>query len=362
MFNTVCSRLSNTNLSVASSNVPALVSRPCLEKFAAQLASLPSDAKIEVAEKALEVLSSSAFFEQTVNIRKTLSMEIRVAKKDFKLAAQVLGKIDFDALIQQDPREGTKLLLEVAQLYLGCGESAHAETYVNKAALKIDDLKSDDDINTRILFAFVRATLDDFKRKFLDASRRYYELSQRVIPEEQLTVLQNAAVCAILAQAGPARARMLSTLYKDERSHTLEVFPAMEKMFFARILRPHEVQALEKHLKEHQKATDADGQTMLESAVIEHNLLASSKIYNNITFTQLGNLLGINAERAEKTAAKMISEERMPGSIDQIDGVIYFENESQSMAVWDAQIESVCHSVSTVSDIIMKKHATVLQV
>jgi COP9 signalosome complex subunit 4 len=350
-------------ISVASSNVPALVSRPCLEIFAHLINTLPSDAKIEVSEKALEALSSSAFFEQTVTIRKNLSLEIRDVKKDYKLAAQVLGRIDFDALTQQDAREGTKLLLDVAQLYLGCGEAAMAETYINKAALKIDDFKTDeDDINMRILFAFVRATLDDFKRKFLDASRRYYELSQRVIIDEQMTVLQNSAICAILAQAGPARARMLSTLYKDERSHTLDVFPAMEKMFLGRILRPHEVQALEKHLKEHQKATDADGQTILESAVMEHNLLASSKIYNNITFTQLGNLLGINAERAEKTAAKMISEERMPGSIDQIDGIIYYENESQSMAVWDTQIESVCHSVSNVSDQILKKHSTLLQV
>jgi len=332
-----------------------------LSFFAQQIEALPSDSLIEVSEKALDALSLSAFNELTVTIRTNLSLVIRDKKKDYKTAAQVLSRIDFDALIQQDARKGTKLLLDVAQLYLGCAESALAETFINKAALKIDELNTDDDINTRILFAFVRATLDDYKRKFLDASRRYYELSQRVIPEEQLSILQNSAICAILAQAGPARARMLSNLYKDDRTHKLEVFPAMEKMFLGRILRSHEVQSLEKHLKEHHKATDADGQTILESAVIEHNLLASSKIYNNITFGQLGNLLGINAERAEKTAAKMISEDRMPGSVDQIDGIIYYENESQSMAVWDAQIESVCHSVSTVSDLIMKKHGDLVQ-
>ena len=38
----------------------------------------------------------------------------------------------------------------------------------------------------------------------------------------------------------------------------------------------------------HQKAITADGSTILEHAVIEHNLLAASKLYNNITFEGLG--------------------------------------------------------------------------
>ena len=36
-----------------------------------------------------------------------------------------------------------------------------------------------------------------------------------------------------------------------------------------------------------------DGSPILDHAVIEHNLLAASKLYNNITFTGLGALLEI---------------------------------------------------------------------
>jgi len=36
------------------------------------------------------------------------------------------------------------------------------------------------------------------------------------------------------------------------------------------------------------------GSTILERAVVEHNLLSASKLYNNITFAELGNLLGIS--------------------------------------------------------------------
>ena len=42
-----------------------------------------------------------------------------------------------------------------------------------------------------------------------------------------------------------------------------------------------------------QKAITADGSSILDHAVIEHNLLAASKLYNNITFTGLGALLEI---------------------------------------------------------------------
>lgn len=49
--------------------------------------------------------------------------------------------------------------------------------------------------------------------------------------------LNNAITCTILAAAGPQRSRMLSQLYKDERSASLPVFPFLEKVYLERILR-----------------------------------------------------------------------------------------------------------------------------
>lgn len=50
---------------------------------------------------------------------------------------------------------------------------------------------------------------------------------------------------------------------------------------------------------------------MLDRAVIEHNLAAASKLYNNIYFTELGSLLGCTPEKAEGTASKMVMEDRL---------------------------------------------------
>lgn len=70
------------------------------------------------------------------------------------------------------------------------------------------------------------------------------------------------------------------------------------------------------------------GSTILDRAVIEHNLLSASKLYNNITFEELGALLEIPAAKAEKIASQMITEARMNGYIDQIDSIVHFESES----------------------------------
>lgn len=53
------------------------------------------------------------------------------------------------------------------------------------------------------------------------------------------------------------------------------------------------MQEFESLLQPHQKAITADGSTILDHAVVEHNLLAASKLYNNITFDGLGALLEI---------------------------------------------------------------------
>lgn len=62
----------------------------------------------------------------------------------------------------------------------------------------------------------------------------------------------------------------------------------------------------------------------------------------------MGNLLGISTDKAESIASKMIMDDRMSGSIDQIDGMIYFEHSTGSIETWDHQIEKLCKRVSEI--------------
>lgn len=126
-------------------------------------------------------------------------------------------------------------------------------------------------------------------------------------------------------------------------------------MFLGRILRSDEIKDFEGTLKQHQLAKislsssdrvassfdDSDSSsndpsipiskrtgpsTVLDRAVMEHNLLASSKIYDNISFRGLGALLDLAPAAAETMARKMIEQGRLKGTIDQVERLIWFDD------------------------------------
>ena len=165
-----------------------------------------------------------------------------------------------------------------------------------------------------------------------------------------------AVTCAVLAPAGPNRSRVLASLCRDERTTQLPTHNILTKMFLDHIIRTAEVKQFEHTLRPHQLAkihqssndriaaslasgtTDEDvsmgenastrtsPSTVLDRAVMEHNLLAASKIYNNITFSGLGALLDLTPGAAETMARKMIEQGRLRGSIDQVEQLIWFDS------------------------------------
>jgi len=213
------------------------------------------------------------------------------------------------------------------------------------------------------------ARILDAKMKFTEASLRYYELSQtelgrdlgdgKVVTESDLAAsLTSAIIACILAAAGPQRARVLATLYKDDRCAKLPIYPVFEKVYLERILRADEAASFANTLRSHHLTVGEDGLTVVTRAISEHNLLSASKLYNNIKIDELGTLLGLPPDRAERTAARMIGEERMAGSIDQVDGFIDFQDPSDGDVInekWDAQITSVCTQVNDIVEMMENK-------
>eukprot|EP01136_Pigoraptor_vietnamica_P038491 Opistho-1_new@107890 len=127
-------------------------------------------------------------------------------------------------------------------------------------------------------------------------------------------------------------------------------------MYLDRIIRRQQVEDFAKTLFPHQLAVTPDGSTILERAVIEHNLRAASRLYKSIAFAELGALLEISPEKAEKIASQMITEGRMSGSVDQIDGLILFETANMALPSWDAQVRDICLQVNGIIDHIVQRH------
>ena len=286
----------------------------------------------------------SSFEEQFSAVSEKMA-DILQEEEDWKGAAELLSRIPLTSSQRNISEEyKAKMFVRIAMLYLEDDDEVNAEIYVGRshAIIGKSEFKN---LEVKFQHQACRARIYDAKRKFQDAARHYYELSQvgkatviaimgeqaagqtnldEIIEAQNLDALTKAAICAILAPAGPERSRTLAILYKDERTAKIATFNMMEKIYMERVVRAPEIQQFEKSLRPHQMALTAEGLTVLQKAMIEHNLFAAAKMYNNITFVELGFFLHVDPDKAEKIARNMILENRIAGSIDQIDGMIYF--------------------------------------
>ncbi|KAI8549701.1 hypothetical protein RHMOL_Rhmol06G0045600 [Rhododendron molle] len=310
---------------ILSDDVPLVVSRQLLQTFAQELGRLEPESQKEIGHYILNQIQPRvvSFEEQVLIIREKLA-DLYEAEQQWSKAAQILSGIDLDSAMRViDDAFRLSKCVKIASLYLEDDDAINAEAFINKASFLVSNSQNEV-LNWTYKVCYARIL--DLKRKFLEAALRYYDISQiqkrqigdEVINEEALEQALSAAVtCTILAAAGPQRSRVLATLYK--------------------------------------KALLPDNFTVLDRAMIEHNLSSASKLYTNISFDELGTLLGIAPHKAEKIASRMIYEDRMRGSIDQVEAVIHFEDDTEELQQWDQQIVGLCQALNDVLDSMAKK-------
>ncbi|GAB0136156.1 hypothetical protein EsDP_00004468 [Epichloe bromicola] len=346
--------------------------RAVLGSFVTTLKSLENqDVWIEVGTRTLSVLASqpSSFLDAAATLCELVATA-RESNEDFFGAAKMLAEIPLDSSQRKvTDEEKARVWIRIVRNYLEEDDSTAAETYVNKLK-NMMHMIADQDLTLH--FGLSQARIQDAKRDFLSAAQRYHEisLSPAIADEERLHTLAMAIKCAILAPAGPLRSRMLGRLYKDDRAVQLAEFGILEKMFLDRLLSQAEVDSFAEGLQPHQLATTSDGSTVLAKAVVEHNLLGASRLYSNIGFEALGSLLGLDADRAEETTARMIEQGRLVGRMDQLDGIVWFEGGEASgekgsgraevvagkeMRRWDANVESLADEVENVTNSLQKE-------
>lgn len=272
-------------------SVPLVLSRQLLGTFASSLHRLEPDVQVEVSEHALERIQPRAvsYEEQAAALRERLA-SVCESREEWSRAARALAGIDLDSGMRTlDPEYKLQKNVKIAMLYLEDDDAVNAELYIKKASALLGAVKNPE---LELQYKSCYARILDSKRRFVEAATRYYDLSQAgsfaigdgrtVRPEDLEQALRAATRCAILASAGAQRSRILATLYKDERTMSLPVFPFLEKVYLERLLTAEEVARFAEDLAHHQMATLPDGSTVLERAVIEHNLEATSKLYRNI--------------------------------------------------------------------------------
>jgi len=349
---TATEKLSQQIAYILTDTVALTVSRPVLEHFTSAVQHLAKEERISICRTAIDLVQDRLLaFEDSVKKLREILSGCLIENEEYSAAARVLSHINMENG-KYDDSEKAAFYVKLAELFLDDDETVAADVYLNRSAQVVHNCT---DENVRIRHKVSYARILDSKRKFLEASQRYYELSTgeiringEPVKEDELMLLLNKAVtCALLANAGPQRTRMLGTLTKDERSYTLSThWSLLDKMYRERLLSQEEVQAFEHTLEPHQKAVLADGSTVLERAVIEHNILAASKLYDNVLFEELGKLLEIDPSKTELVVSRMIGENRLAGSIDQVKGLLKFGTDQDPLVAFDASIKRVCLAVN----------------
>lgn len=349
-----------------AASTPAAAAHPLFAGFADALPRLPPAVCKALSSRALTALGAraSSFESEVIATRLSLANACE-ADGEWADAAHALAGIHFDGasrLLTDEFR--ARHFARIARFYVEDDNALDAERWCVRAAML---MKHSTDPGVALMHSVSSARLLDAKRKFEDAAMKYYQLSQmapgrygdaEVTDVDSAQALNFAITCAILAPAGPRRSRVLAILYNDERSRELNVFPMLDNIHTGHLLTPEQVEAFRPTLRPHQMAVHADGATVLDRAVTEHNLLAASQSYVNISFEELGALLGVTKHKAEEVCQTMAYEGRMHACLDQVEGVVEFEASGtrNELARWDTQIEGICASVDACSDAILKKY------
>ncbi|CAI7610127.1 unnamed protein product [Penicillium bialowiezense] len=353
--------------SILGEEVSIVSARPLLDSFIKVLQSLQPESKIKVGQHAVTLLQtrSASVEEQDSQIREILA-DAYESQEEYTAAARALQGIHIDSsqrLVSDDAK--ARLWIRIVRYYLEDDDTTNAEGFLNR----IKNLPSKiEDHDSRLYFKLSQARILDARRRFLDAAQEYFNVSTEagVDEEDRLVALSAAIRCAVLAPAGPQRSRSLARLYKDDRAPSVEEFGILEKIFLDRLLTAGEVAAFSKKLAPHQLAVTSDGTTVLTKAVIEHNLLAASKLYENIHIDSLGSILALEpsgnlsaGEKAEAYAARMVEQGRLKGRIDQIDGIITFDTSAAAGAShvsdgtmlrqWDLGVQELAEDVERVA-------------
>lgn len=251
-------------------------------------------------------------------------------------------------------QEGTplklKLLVTAIELFLSAADVKEAEGLLPRAVVIATDCENQVELQFRL--QLVQARIADLTHQYLEAARRYLDLARTKTDNSQVAeYLGSAATCAILSPAGPKRNKILATLLKQ--APELKERDIVEKILSGRLIRPQDLQELEKTLQAHHRAPDVEGTTAIEKAFRDHNVSAASLTFKTISFQTLARLLRATPEIAERTAAQMVRQGRLSNVV--IDGnkgfVRFAQRESIELEDGNSRLAEIFRRIDTVFEI-----------
>uniref|UniRef100_A0AC34QQ27 PCI domain-containing protein n=1 Tax=Panagrolaimus sp. JU765 TaxID=591449 RepID=A0AC34QQ27_9BILA len=303
----------------------------------------------DVALGILTILSTRAIaYEDLIRKLKMLLASIYEQEHNYDEASTVLlGALsDTNLGRSQNSTEQASLLLHLVKICLQAGKLDDAEQVITRVSMKQHELE--DQILAE--YNYYYAIILDKRSKFIEAATRYHDLSvSPYIPaEERRQMLQKAVICVILSPESPVRQRLLPALFNEERCRKVVGFNILEKMYLNRLITPQDVVDFEAILEPHQRS-QIGKESYLQQFTLEHNVVALSKIFKNISFAKMASLLNTDIGTVERTTARMITCGRLEGLLDQAKSVISFRRSQEKQGL-EQHFLAACQEANNVFD------------
>ncbi|XP_022174034.1 COP9 signalosome complex subunit 4-like [Myzus persicae] len=340
---------------LAQDNITLFVSRQIFSDFCMQILPWLPDAQSKLLAQFMqkEMQPRVVHFEYHLSIVCHHLSCIYEKEENWKEAGNWLASISAESYFRFSVDYQLELYMKIARLYMEDDDPLLAEPYVKKASVLQFETSN---IDLHLSYKVCYARMLDFRLKFIEAAQAYDELSNclKLKENDRLTALKNTLVCTILSLAGGIRTRLLKSLFNDKRCLFFIRLSTLEKLYLVRIIKPHEIDEIEKLLMPHQKAKTNYGTTLLVEAIAEHNIQSIRIHHKNIKIESLGHLLGFEPYKAELIAERMISEGRIEGTIDQKESLITFKNRNlDRLHSWQKKIESLNMQLNRMNELLL---------
>ncbi|CCH41103.1 COP9 signalosome complex subunit 4 [Wickerhamomyces ciferrii] len=261
--------------------------------------------------------------------------QIYESKFQYDKAAEVLKSLqvdhlaqEFDSILQFQKFE-VEINTRIAKNSLKVNDFESAEAYVSRIAPILPNLESNgiDDL-----------LIDTYKTSVETMVKlgKWFEAASKliVLDNEQFDI--PLVKYTILSQHDPLKTRLINKLVESphilpniEHTPLLNIF---QKIYSQKLIYHNEyIELLSYFLDTDDHSLSSDYITQaLSKALVENNLIASSKIYNNTSIQGFTAILQLDESFVEELTADMIREERLDALIDDISKVIEFTGSNTS--------------------------------
>lgn len=306
--------------------------------------------------------------ECSLRVREILADHYEMRDRHFDLY-KILDEIPVNdaALRSSQPKFQLGLYTRMINAALAMGDPTLGESSLSKALAVRKYVKrmvgDPEAVELHRSFLAAHAALLDRNRRWVEAGLKYYELSVSIAADTGdsdaaqagLEALQKSIICAVLGDSGPLRSRLLSSLTNDERLPSVsgDLAVLVDKLGHCHMLRPADIVYVSQLLQPHQQTriNTSSNQTCIEAAVAQHNLIAVSRYYANMSFASLAELMGTTPEETQNRVSALIVDRRLQAALDDVSGYIHFtasevqaanENKNQEIA-------TICHAFASLA-------------